>query len=406
MKHKGIIKLLILVIGILLTLIILVFIVFDIVSIIEEREYKKEITRLLRNTTIINNKQDKLLEKVLIPFSIEKQNITKLALINFEENPESVYNALELQYLEDQDERGYRVLAYRNDGYIDVYDNETLTLDPEESFGVAGKGAKEHVITKMEDIRFDRDEENNIHISFAFDDVQGRHIYLSIHEGIDRHSTPLNLLAPIGVSSETPEYFPMFWLYDFDFIRTKNLDYKILIDNKIIEPDPFPVPLPIDRQFRNFIRYTFDSRLYSLFETEQTQMKEVILNENNQYIENDIIYQYGNDGGLEFINMDTTYVTFEPSLSLEREQSGAINIVTEDDMGYIKGEYSIKQVDASHARFSLSFIGGWKANAKLLMHKIVVNDKSNFSTWPNKYRYTLDINHNTFEIEGHWENIN
>ena len=103
MKHKGIIKLLILVIGILLTLIILVFIVFDIVSIIEEREYKKEITRLLRNTTIINNKQDKLLEKVLLPFSIERQNITKLALINFEENPESVYNALELQYLEGQD---------------------------------------------------------------------------------------------------------------------------------------------------------------------------------------------------------------------------------------------------------------------------------------------------------------
>lgn len=395
-----------LVLSILLTLILIAFITFKIISVIQEKQYKEEVTALLTVTDvdIRGASTDNQIKNAFLPFHIKRQNITKLALINFEQTSESVYNGLELQYLERKDTEGYRILAYRNDGYIDIYDDETLPLNPEEDFNVAGKGAKEHVNTKMTNVRFEKDEQDNVHISFAFYDVLGRPINVTIDEGINSSSTPFNLLAPIGLSSENPEYFPLFWLYDFNFIRTKDLHCEISIDGKDIDPDPFPIFFPIQGQFRNFIRYTFDSRLYSIFDMSQTTLKEVRLNENNQYTPDDIVYQFNSEGELRYIKVDTTYITFVPSLSLMKAQNGTINITTEDGMGYIKGEFSSEQIDSSNVRFKCNFSGGWKANVHLLTHKIVVNDNSIFATWPKQYSYTLDINLDTKKVDGKWEN--
>lgn len=392
--------------SILLIIIVILFIAFKFISLRQEKHYKEEVTALLAVTDVDNSSAgtNNETKNVYLPVNLEKQDITKLALINFEENPEFVYKGLELQYLEGKDAEGYRVLAYRNDDYIDIYDDETLPVNPEEDFNVAGKGKKEHVNTKMTNLRFEQDEEDNVHISFAFDDVFGRPINVTIDEGINRSSTSFNLLAPIGLSSEKPKYFPLFWLYDFNFIRTNNLHCEISIDGQDIEPDPFPVPFPIQGQLRNFIRYTFDSRLYSIFDVSKTRLKEVRLNENNQYASNDVVYQFNSEGELSYIKVDTTYVTFEPSLSLLKEQNGAINIITEDAMGYIKGEYSFEQEDPSNVRFKCNFTQGWKANVHLPTHKIVVNNNSVFATWPKQYYYILDINLDTKETNSVWEN--
>ena len=87
-----------------------------------------------------------------------------------------------------------------------------------------------------------------------------------------------------------------------------------------------------------------------------------------------------------------------------KAQNGAINITTEDGMGYIKGEFSLEQIDPSNVRFKCNFSGGWKANVHLLTHKIVVNDNSIFATWPKQYYYTLDINLDTKKADSKWEN--
>lgn len=392
--------------SILLIIIVILFIAFKFISLRQEKHYKEEVTALLAVTDVDNSSAgtNNETKNVYLPVNLEKQDITKLALINFEENPESLYKGLELQYIENKDAVGYRVLAYRNDDYIDVYDDETLPINPQEDFNVAGKGAKAHVNTKMTNLRFEQDEQDNVHISFSFYDILDRPIKVTIDERINRSSTPLNLLAPIGLSSENPNYFPLFWLYNFNFIRTKYLHCEISIDGKEIEPDPFPVPFPIQGQLRNFIRYTFDSRLYSIFDVSKTRLKEVRLNENNQYASNDVVYQFNSEGELSYIKVDTTYVTFEPSLSLLKEQNGAINIITEDAMGYIKGEYSFEQEDPSNVRFKCNFTQGWKANVHLPTHKIVVNNNSVFATWPKQYYYILDINLDTKETNSVWEN--
>lgn len=78
--------------------------------------------------------------KTILPFGIKYTSMKKLALINFEKEPDAIYKGLELQYLDCDDVgNGYRVLAYRNDGYVDMYDDMTLKLDPNEQCDVAEK---------------------------------------------------------------------------------------------------------------------------------------------------------------------------------------------------------------------------------------------------------------------------
>lgn len=126
----------------------------------------------------------------------------------------------------------------------------------------------------MANLRFEKDERENVHISFSFEDVEGRSIHVAIEEGIDKSSTPFNLLAPIGLGSEKPDYFPLFWLYDFNFIRTKDLRFEISIDGREIEPD-----LDLMKEQEGVLNIVTDDGMgylkghYSLEETGSSQLQ-------------------------------------------------------------------------------------------------------------------------------------
>lgn len=65
--------------------------------------------------------------KSIIPFKVKYNPVKKLAIIPFEKNPDVIYKSLELQYIEGEPYgRGYRIIAYRNDSYVDVYDDNSL----------------------------------------------------------------------------------------------------------------------------------------------------------------------------------------------------------------------------------------------------------------------------------------
>ncbi|UUX34936.1 hypothetical protein [Fundicoccus culcitae] len=385
----------------LIIILLLMIIAYKIIAAYQERNYQSVVKSLLTPTTIQPNTSN---NTAILPLYVDKQPITQLALINFEQNPEAVYNALEIQFLERVDASGYRILAYRNDGFVDVYDDVNLPIDLNESFEVAGKGANAHVSRDLGQVIFEKDDQGNVTIAFSFIDLLNRPIEVAIKEGIDKPSTPLNLLAPIGVGSEKPSYFPLFWLYDFDFIRTSQLTCDINIDGNAISPDPFPVPFPIDGQLRNFIRYSFDARLYSLFDVNKGTLRKVTLNEQNQWIENDVVYQFDEQNQLTFINHQTTAIVFEPSLNLSQSHKGQINVVTQDNMGYIQGSYQVTVMNDGKTHLTFHFDDGWKANVPLLMHKIIVNDNSVFASWPKQYYFDLTIDWQANTLEGKWEN--
>lgn len=76
----------------------------------------------------------------------KRQPISRLLLINFEKDPDAVYTAFELMYLDSkQTGSGYRVIAYRHDGYSDYYDEKSLRFDPAGNQSVTAQGVKHHL---------------------------------------------------------------------------------------------------------------------------------------------------------------------------------------------------------------------------------------------------------------------
>lgn len=162
--------------------------------------------------------------KSYLPIVIKYSPIRRLALVPFEKDRDIIYKGFELQFIDGEPYGvGYRVLAYRNDKYLDVYDDVSLNYMEDEKFNVAENGLHQHVRTNINNVRLYKVDNNQI-ISFEFVDIQGRKVSVHIEEKTKRKTKSMNLLAPIGVGSKKPDYLPVFFMYDFDFMRRSKTD--------------------------------------------------------------------------------------------------------------------------------------------------------------------------------------
>ena len=117
-----------------------------------------------------------------LPFEIKYSPIQKIALISFEKCPDAIYRELQLQYVNGEPYgTGYRVIAYRNDDYVDIYDDKALNFIRDEKFNVTGKGLNKHVQTEINNTLFSR-EDNKQTLAFEFTDVENRQIKVYIEE--------------------------------------------------------------------------------------------------------------------------------------------------------------------------------------------------------------------------------
>lgn len=211
-----------------------------------------------------NGGQDR---EVLLPLRVDRAPITRLALLQFADDGDSVYEGLEPQFIDRGAEQGIRIIGYRHDGHVDLYDDLTLTPEPEEESRVTGRGRLTYRHTDLGRPILEVDDQSRIHVEFSFVDVEGRRITAGIHERTTRRSTPMNLLAPVGSSAADPEYFPLFLMHDFEFIRLGGSDLDVHIDDRPVTLAGFPVPLPIQGQWRSFAKYTTDSEIIAVFPT-------------------------------------------------------------------------------------------------------------------------------------------
>lgn len=160
--------------------------------------------------------------KSLIPFIVNYSPIKKLAIIPFEKKTDKIYKSFELQYIDSEPYgNGYRIVAYRKDNYVDVYDDSSLQFQENEKFNVAERGLNKHIQVPITKAYLEK--QNNCEcISFSFKDLENRKIDFYIKEFSSKKSIPMNLLAPIGYGSKNPNFLPLFFMYDFDFIK-KNI---------------------------------------------------------------------------------------------------------------------------------------------------------------------------------------
>lgn len=364
---------------------------------------------VLQNT--VDQENDK--KTVVIPFGMKYIPMKKLALVNFGKNPESGYIAFELQYFEDEHNgTGYRVIAYRTDKYVDVYDDKHLRPIADESLDVAGKGLGERLSTHIENTVCEK-VNNRVNFSFEFIDKNGKKIVINISEQSTKKSNSINLLAPIGVSTENPSYLPLFFLYDFDFVRKHKTKVELTIDGKKIKQDPFPVPVAKDLQRRYFSRYSLDCFIIEFANTTNGPLHECTPNSSGIVVHDSLEYQFQQDMLKKIILKNSCHPLFVefgigfPDIRNLKDCSNfsdSFQIIADGDMGYVSGEYSVKR--AGHAvTIELIPTNGWTPIPHSLLTKMMFSKKSIFRNWPKTYRYIQKINVHTLSSVSYWERI-
>lgn len=353
--------------------------------------------------------------KVLQPFDMKIIPLTKLALINFEKDPDLIYNGLELQWYDSPKiGKGFRLIAYRRDEYVDVYDDITLAPQKDEKFEVCGKGLKHYRHTPFTAPCFELIA-SKLKLAFSLNDYKGRKIEVAIEEHNDRPSKPMDLIAPIGVSSEKPVCLPVFAMYQFDLVRKKNTSITLMIDGKPRVPDPFPMPFPKEGQMRYFARYGYDCELID-FGTAATNTLSLLDCVNDQAIDNDLVATYTMTSGkylmksLSFHHSKHHFVLcfdegFPDLLRMANETvSAAFKIQMDQSMGSICGQYTVTKQNNKIA-ISLVPSDGWITKGTTLLTKLMFQKKSMFRCWPKTYAYTQHIDLSSFASTTSWKRI-
>ncbi len=344
--------------------------------------------------------------KNIIPFEVKYSPIKKLAIIPFEKHPDKIYKGFELQFLEgDTYGKGYRIIAYRNDNYVDVYDDFSLLFKEDEKFDVAENGLNKHIHTSIENVTFDK--QNNCEcISFSFKDIENRKINFSLKELSKKKTTPMNLLAPIGYGSKKPNFLPLFFLYDFDFIRRRNTEIDCRINNKIILVDKFPIPMNL--QFRYYARYSNKCELLEFANTDASNLLEVEI-KNNSYFDKNIEYIFDDCRFLSniIVHLEDSKIDiiFDPNLNMNASSQGSFKIQPKKEMGFIEGLYEIKRKDL---KIFIKLIpnGGWTSVPNSNITKMILKSNSIFCRWSKNYEFTEEIDIEKKFVRAKWENKN
>lgn len=344
--------------------------------------------------------------KCIIPFKVNVSPIKKLVLIPFEKKPDKTYRGFELQYLDDtQLGKGFRVIAYRNDNYVDVYDDTSLLFQKDEKFNVVENGLNKHIQTTFNNVCFEK--QNNCEaISFSFRDLENRDVNFEIKEYSNKKTIPMNLLAPIGYGSKNPDFLPLFFMYDFDFIRRNNTRICCTIGNHQIQVDKFPMPM--NMQFRYYARYSNQCELFEFVNTDSTNLLEVEVN-GNSYMDGNVEYIFDDINSLKNISVHLTDgkfdISFMPSFNISNSAEGNFRISPKVQMGYLEGNYSIKK-NKEKVFIELSIPSGWVAVPTSFLSKMILSKNSIFCKWSKKYKFTEEINIAEKWVNAKWQNNN
>ena len=344
--------------------------------------------------------------KCILPFVINYSPIKRLAIIPFEKNPDKIYRSFELQYIDGEPyKKGFRVIGYRLDNYVDVYDDVSLNFQENETFNVAENGLNKHIQVPIKNTHLEKID-NCEWLSFSFNDLENRKIDFNIKEASKKKSIPMNLLAPIGYGSKKPNFLPLFFMYNFDFIRKSHTEITCKIANQEIIIDKFP--MPINMQFRYYARYSNECELIEFANTDSLSFKEIDLT-NNSYQDKNIEYIFDESNSLNKIiihlNNGNIDIKFFPSFNINKNTKGIFKICPKKEMGYLKGTFEINR-NNNKVFIKLIPDKGWVSVPNSFITKMILNPRSVFCKWSKNYEYIEEIDLEKKIIKAKWHNNN
>jgi hypothetical protein len=330
------------------------------------------------------------------PFNFSIENMERLLLINFEKDPDEQYVGFEPQVFDDdQTGRGIRVLAYRKDKKIDVYQRPGM-YSVKSDFDVAGKGCENLVERPLENARFEMTSQG-LKVAFSFEDIQGRSIDVLIAENSSQNPKTFSLLAPLGSSTENPPALPLFFLFDFGFVRRAGTTVRVKIEGREHRLDSLPLPLEGQPVF--FTRYSLDPFLLS-WNTGREGLLPVIEGAQAGKLETGPVKYFlvEKEGHLEIEQVRVTNskhtvdFRFSPpvpdvtGLKDGVEVEGLFVLSGEPSIGKVSGAYYLQRLK-DRVALMVHPKGGWQPNEKLFTVRLIYRLVGVFRSWPKTYQW-------------------
>lgn len=340
----------------------------------------------------------------------------RLFLINFEKDPDEIYMGFEPQWFDDASYgRGLRIIAWRTDGYVDVYQQPGLT--EEEKLDVAGKGLAETFIRPMPDARFNVTR-SGIDAAFAFEDKTGRAVDVTVVERSRKPKKPFSLLAPVGSSSANPSALPVYLMFEFDFVRRSGTDVTIRIDGRSHKPDTFPFPLNGSRVY--FMRYSADTFLVDWCPEAKSELAPLSGSGTTLRGPYGTVFELSDQHGhlaVARIRGDRAHHSFTaafdppvPDLCLIDDGTsleGEFVLGAEASAGVVRGTYHMHRT-GNEVAARLHPGGGWEPNPPTLFLKTLFRVAKIFRQWPKTYQWTAMItlrDRGPPSMQSRWERV-
>ncbi len=355
--------------------------------------------------------------KAYVPFRFRYTPIVRTVLLKFKKDPDHLYQAFELQVFQQNGDSLYQVLATRKDGFKDVYQDPAIELEEGElELNIGGRGMGDVYPAEFTKGYFE-ESDGHVRIGFAFTDKEGRVIDFTVDENLEKDSKHLSWLPSVGAKLDDPESVPLFFLYNFDFIRKAGTDVKLMIGDVEHNIDPYAIPK--DFQARLNIQYSLNSVITNFNESRESQMPRVELDENNsaEYKEKRYIYHLENDKPqLERMIMQKgdypVEVIFDPPFPDYTEieehipKFGEFTINPAEELGTLTGRYNVTK-QKNKAIINLSFTEGWTPNTgELYFNLLRERSSTRLTDWYKAYQCTEVVDLETFQTSVSWKKVN
>lgn len=356
---------------------------------------------------------------LLNPFQIDIDPMERLLLINFGNDPDDLYIGFEPQVFEEgNDGKGHLIIGWRRDGKVDVYHQPTLKLDPKK-YDIAGKGLANMIEREFSEAYFEVNDEG-VQAFYQFMDISERNVSIKISESNEKKRKPFSLLAPMGEAAENPSALPLIMLYDFYFIRKKQTDIHILIEDRAHTPDELPIPMDGSRML--YSRYSPKPLIAKVNPKRKEKIQPLEINDLEKLVKSndcdiEIVWNGSEPVISNITRQNSIYpvtLSFDPSfpnlMMLENNvaMEGDFEIKADPSSGSIRGVYSVEKKE-NITQVKLLPTYGWTPVPTKTSLKFLFRVGKIFKNWPKTYEWTGIIHQNaplSYSIQSEWNRIN
>ena len=212
---------------------------------------------------------------ILSPFNITIDNIDRLMLINFEEDP--IYYAIELQIFRIADKKLPMVILYRKDDLMDIYyTNEAIIEHRKKLMKDLLTNVSFNQLEKI-DFRFQTDDMGLDAYLFLKDKLE-KGIELKIKENTPGRELTA-MLAPIGVASKKPQCFPIVYLNKFGMVIKKDTEIFVKIHGVLRKP--VEMPFRMNGMYIYLARYSLEPIISNWNKTYSGRLNSILIDPAN-----------------------------------------------------------------------------------------------------------------------------